>query len=105
MICGHIHQAYISDKFARSSSILGTDTYAARKLNLWGRASQNSYIFHSDGTIDGFKNDLQFTDGWQGYFIDPVAAKLSIPQQVKSGTPGHNMVMSANGVQFAAYTV
>lgn len=105
MICGHIHQAYISDKFARSSSILGTDTYAARKLNLWGRASQNAYIFYTDGTIDGFKNDLQFTDGWQGYFIDPVAAQLSIPQQVKSGTPGHNMIMSANGVQFAAYTV
>lgn len=105
MICGHIHQAYISDKFARSSSILGTDTFAARKLNLWGRASQNSYIFYTDGTIDGFKNDLQKTDGWPGYHIDKVAAELSIPQQVRAGTAGHNVIMSVNGVNFASYTV
>lgn len=101
MICGHIHSAYISDKFARSSSILGTDEYAGRKLNLWGRASQNAYIFYEDGTIDGFKNDLQKTDGWLSYRYDQVAAKLAI--EVRGVKP--NMVISANGNPFAAYTV
>jgi predicted phosphodiesterase len=105
MICGHIHQAYISDKFARSGSIMGTDEYAARKLNLWGRASQNSYIFYADGTIDGYKHDLQHIDGWVGYQYDKVAAALSIENRVKSGGMGANMVISANGVPFASYTV
>jgi transposase-like protein/predicted phosphodiesterase len=105
MICGHIHQAYISDKFARSGSIMGTDEYAARKLNLWGRASQNSYVFYADGSIDGFKHDLQNVEGWTGYPIDEVAAALTIENRVKPGRMGHNMVISANGVPFAAYTV
>lgn len=105
VICGHIHQAFISDKFARSGGLPGNDEYAGRKLNLFGRASQNSYIVYEDGTINGYKNDLQYTNGWLGYPYDDIAAKLSIQNQVRSGGMGHNTVMSINGYQFAGYTV
>lgn len=105
VILGHIHSAYISDKFARSGGLPGTDEYAARKLNLFGRASQNAFLFYEDGTIDGFKHDLQNVDGWLGYRYDKVAAALSIPERVTTGKQGHNMTLTCNGTAFAAYTV
>lgn len=69
IIWGHIHEAYISDLFARSGSPVGGNAYSENALSLRGRASQNYYIL-DDGAIDGVKIDLQNVDGWQGYNFD-----------------------------------
>lgn len=105
VILGHIHSAYISDKFARSGGLPGTDEYAARKLNLFGRASQNSFIFYSDGSIDGFKHDLQNVNGWLGFNFDPLAEILAIQNVVRPGRLGGNVNLSINGQTFQSYTV
>lgn len=62
VICGHIHSAYISDNFARSSGLPGSNAYSEKALNLHGKSSQNIYIFGEDGEIDGIKIDLQNYD-------------------------------------------
>jgi hypothetical protein len=69
MIFGHVHSARIGDGYARSSSLVGSNDYAEKALNLSGRASQNCYIFYDDGNRDGIKIDLQNTKG-VGYNID-----------------------------------
>lgn len=73
VIWGHIHEAYISDTFARSGSPVGNNDYSAKGLNLSGRASQNSYLFYPDRNsgIDGLKVDLQDYDLDFRYEIDP----------------------------------
>jgi len=70
VICGHIHSAYISDNFARSSGMPGNNAYSERALNLNGKASQNLYLVWQDKSIDGVKVDLQNTDGIEGYPFD-----------------------------------
>ncbi len=70
VICGHIHSAYISDNFARSSGMPGNNAYSERALNLNGKASQNLFIVWKDKSIDGIKVDLQNTDGIEGYPFD-----------------------------------
>ncbi len=62
VICGHIHQAYISDMFARSSGLPGSNSYSSNALNLNGKSSQNIYIVDEDGSIDGIKVCLQEYD-------------------------------------------
>jgi len=69
VIFGHIHSARIGDNFSRSSSMVGSNDYAEKALNLSGRASQNAYIFYSNGNRDGIKIDLQETLS-EGYDID-----------------------------------
>ena len=69
VIWGHIHEALIADQYARSSSLVGANTYAENALNLSGRASQNFYAMHKSGGFDGIKIDLQNTDDVQGYDI------------------------------------
>jgi len=69
VIFGHVHSARVGDNFGRSSSLVGSNDYSEKALNLNGRASQNCYIFHSNGNRDGIKVDLQHTDG-KGYDID-----------------------------------
>ena len=69
VIFGHVHSARVGDNFGRSSSLVGANDYSEKALNLNGRASQNCYIFHSNGNRDGIKVDLQHTDG-KGYDID-----------------------------------
>lgn len=71
VIWGHIHEAYISDNFARSGSPVGNNDYSAKALNLSGRASQNLYLFHKDGSRDGIKVDLQSVDVTKRYYVDP----------------------------------
>lgn len=67
VIMGHIHFANISDNFARSSGLVGSNAYSEKALNLHGKASQNIYLFESDGTIDGIKIDLQHYDQKNAY--------------------------------------
>lgn len=69
VIWGHVHEALIADQYARSSSLVGANTYAENALNLSGRASQNLYLVHEGGGFDGVKIDLQHTDGVIGYNI------------------------------------
>ena len=68
VICGHIHSAFISDNYARSSGLPGNNGYSDKGLNLTGKSSQNIYVFHPDGvSIDGMKICLQDYSGYTGY--------------------------------------
>lgn len=69
VVFGHIHEAYISEMFARSSSTVGANAYSEDGLNLTSRASQNAILVYPDGSIDGMMIDLQNTKGYEGYPI------------------------------------
>jgi hypothetical protein len=69
VIFGHIHEALIADTYARCSSLVGANSYSEDGLMLTSRASQNLYIQHRNGNIDGVKVDLQNFDGYEGYPI------------------------------------
>lgn len=68
-IFGHIHEALIGDMYARSSSLVGANSYSENGLMLTSRASQNIHIQYEDGNIDSLKIDLQKFDGYEGYPI------------------------------------
>ena len=70
IICGHLHETMIRDQISRSASLVGSNTYSERALNLAGRAAQNIYIFTEDGRQD-IRIDLQNTDRYEGYDINP----------------------------------
>lgn len=67
IIYGHLHAAHISDMFARSSGLPGSNNYSQNALNLTGRSSQNFYIFTDTGDRHGMKVDLQNYEGYEGY--------------------------------------
>jgi len=69
VIFGHIHQALISETYARSGSLVGANAYSENSLQLTSRASQNIHIVSKDG-IDSYKIDLQETGDIVGYDID-----------------------------------
>ena len=75
VIFGHIHSARIGDLYSRSSSMVGSNSYSERALNLAGRASQNCFIFYKDGNRDGIKIDLQ--NYGEGYDIDESLAEYN----------------------------
>ena len=62
IMCGHLHEANITDTLLRNGSLVGNNAYADAGLNLHSHASQNFYIVNPDGTIDATKFDLQFVD-------------------------------------------
>jgi predicted phosphodiesterase len=62
VICGHIHQSYVSDLFARSSGLPGGNAYSDKALNLASRSSQNIYLVDTDKSVHGIKIDLQNYD-------------------------------------------
>lgn len=85
VLCGHIHCAQVSDLYARSSGLPGSNAYSERALNLVGRASQNVYLVHNEfGEIDGVKIDLQNVDNEVGYDFDTTLE--SYKKQRQSGT-------------------
>jgi predicted phosphodiesterase/uncharacterized Zn finger protein len=86
VIFGHIHEALISDNFARSGSPVGDNSYSANALNLTGRASQNLYIFHENGNRDGIKVDLQNIEGCESYDFDK-AIEAYNPKSADKGRP------------------
>ena len=67
LICGHLHEACISDFWARSSSLVGANAYSENALNLSSKASQNIYILTEDGRHD-IRIDLQDSE-FEGYDI------------------------------------
>ena len=58
VILGHVHEALISDRFARSGSLVGSNSYSNNALGKLGKASQNMYII-KDGAIHAMVIDLQ----------------------------------------------
>ncbi len=69
IICGHLHETMIRDNVARSASLVGSNSYSERALNLSGTAAQNIYIFTDDGRQD-IRIDLQDTSKYGGYEIN-----------------------------------
>lgn len=69
IICGHLHSTMIQDNLARSASLVGSNAYSERSLNLAGTAAQNIYCFMEDGDRHDVRIDLQNVDNWKGYDI------------------------------------
>lgn len=59
VLCGHLHEAMITDTMARSSSLVGGNDYSDHGLGLYSRSSQNLHLVYKDGSIDSIKIDLQ----------------------------------------------
>ena len=68
VLCGHIHATVISDYVSRNSSLVGSNAYSEEALGFVSKAAQNVHIVTPQG-LDGFKCDLQNTDGVDGYDI------------------------------------
>ena len=73
MMCGHLHETKITDLFARSSSLVGANSYSENALLLSSRAAQNIYIMKDKERHD-IRIDLQHTKGFNGY---PINKELS----------------------------
>lgn len=72
IIFGHLHSAIVSDMYARSSGLPGSNNYSQNALSLTGKASQNIYIVGTNGDIHGMKVDLQDVTGYNGYNYKPL---------------------------------
>tara|TARA_R110001599_G_scaffold24872_2_gene89558 strand:+ start:689 stop:1918 length:1230 start_codon:yes stop_codon:yes gene_type:complete len=73
IMCGHLHSTKITDVFARSSSLVGSNAYSENALLLSSRAAQNIYIMKDKERHD-IRIDLQHTKGFNGY---PINKELS----------------------------
>jgi len=70
VLFGHLHEARISDYYARCASLAGGNAYSDEGLNLISKASQNIFIIDSKNKdIHGIKVDLQNTNDIVGYNI------------------------------------
>jgi predicted phosphodiesterase len=92
VIFGHIHFTNMTDIYARSGSLVGSNGYSDRGLDLITRAAQNIYIIDEERNIHGFKFNLQNTKGITGYEIkddleaydiNSVRSKKAIEQEIK----------------------
>lgn len=68
-IFGHVHFANITDLYARSGSLVGSNTYSDFGLGLASKASQNIHLIKKNGVINNFRIELQNTDDVSGYPI------------------------------------
>jgi len=59
VLAGHIHNAYVSDYFARNASLVGSNSYSEEALNYVSWASQNLHIVKPNGAINSMRVDLQ----------------------------------------------
>jgi predicted phosphodiesterase len=66
---GHVHFCNITDLYARSGSLVGSNTYSDYGLGLASKASQNVHLIRKNGTINNFRIELQNTDDVKGYPI------------------------------------
>ena len=69
VLFGHIHFCNIGDIFARSGSLVGSNTYSDLALGLITKASQNVHLIRKDGTINNLRIELQNIDDIEGYPI------------------------------------
>ena len=77
VLFGHFHTSRITDLFARSGGLCGANAYSDNQLQLSSRASQNIFIVEKDG-INGMKIDLQHSDTYDGYGIDPMLETYNV---------------------------
>lgn len=93
--CGHIHCAHIHDHFARSSSLVGSNAYTDRALQLTTRAAQVVHVFYENGEHDSLLVDLQNVDGYPGYEIKNELAYYNAKSEKKlhSQTVIHEIVI------------
>lgn len=68
MIGGHIHATNVTDISARSSSLVGANSFSENALNLSGKAAQNYYLC-KNGRINTVVVDLQDIEGIEGYEV------------------------------------
>ena len=68
-IFGHVHFCNITDLYARSGSLVGSNTYSDFGLGLASKASQNIHLIKCNGAINNFRIELQNTDDVKGYPI------------------------------------
>lgn len=86
VLFGHIHQAYLSDNFFRSSGLPGGNDYSYNKLKLVSRSSQNLYVIEN-GRVDALKIDLQGVENEPeavGYNLSQIFQNLNIEAKLKS---------------------
>ena len=69
VLFGHIHEALITDKFSRGSSLVGANAYSEDSLLLTSLASQNIHFVFNNGDINSMRIDLQNTKGISGYNV------------------------------------
>lgn len=69
VLFGHIHFCNIGDIFARSGSLVGSNSYSTFALGLTSKPSQNLHIIREDGTINNIRVELQNIDDIKGYPI------------------------------------
>ena len=67
VLSGHIHSAYVSDYFARNSSLVGSNAYSEEALNYVSVASQNVHLVYQSGRINSTRIDLQDAYDYKGY--------------------------------------
>lgn len=78
VIFGHIHCTLISDFYARSASLVGSNAYSDKGLNLASEASQNMYIVGED--IEAVRINLQnYTK--EGYDVRGEPAYCNLPKE------------------------
>ena len=78
-IFGHIHFSNIGDTFARSGSLVGSNTYSEFGLGLITKPSQNVHIIQKNGTINNKRIELSNTTGYKGY---PISDLLDVLQKL-----------------------
>lgn len=84
-IFGHIHFSNIGDTFARSGSLVGSNTYSEFGLGLITKPSQNLHIIQKNGTINNKRIELSCIDGIKGY---PISDLLDV-YNAKSASKAH----------------
>lgn len=87
IIFGDLHSARIGDTYARSSSMVGANTYSDDALQLSGRASQNIHILYKSGNRDSLKIDLQDTTGIKGYDLAEELEAYNAKSALKTKKP------------------
>lgn len=84
MVWGHIHEACVSELFARSGSPAGGNAFSTNALSLLGKASQNMYIITEAGEISGEVVPLQKYDGYDGYDFEQTLAAYNTKSAAKT---------------------
>lgn len=82
IIFGHLHSAFLSDYFSRSSSLIGSNSYNENSLNLGSKASQNIYFIYKKD-IDAVKIDLQDVKNIKGYEFEDLGDIYNIKSDSK----------------------
>jgi len=70
MIFGHIHFSSVTDFYARSGSLCGSNAYSTDVLQLATFAAQNLHIMKDDGDMQNLRITLQNTKNIEGYNVD-----------------------------------